>query len=264
MTTFNENFEFQGLDPRTKLAWLVLVIVVLFLFDDPIIQLAVAGMVLATAIFGSLTRQFQFKSFLGAAKALLGMLLMMIILQGFLKKGDTVLFSFPIFNWRLSFYLEGMLFGLVIASRFITISFAAMMFFITTSAYQLSIALNRMGISFKYAYLASMALERLPRTIGILNEIENAQASRGLDIEGGNFLRKIMNILPLLIPLVIISLRDADRMSLALEVRGFGQIREVTFLYDLNFRLLDKILTILAGCLMLVILMIKISSLIHI
>ncbi len=258
------SFDIPGIDPRTKLAWLIVVIVTLFLYDDPAVQLVIAGLVLAFAAAGSITKHFIFRSFIGAFRALFGMLLMIVILQGFLRAGPTRLFTIPIFNWRIPFYQEGMIFGLVIASRFITISFAAMMFFITTSAYQLSIALNRLGISFKYAYLASMALERLPRTLGILSEIENAQASRGLDIEGGNIWRKIMNILPILIPLVIISLRDADRMSLALEIRGFGRTKTVAFLYDLNFRRMDKILTFLAGCVLSAIVIIKIVSVIHI
>ncbi len=253
-----DSFDISGVDPRTKLAWLIVVIVTLFLYGDPAVQLVMAGLVLAFAAVGSTTKHFRFGSFVGAFKTLFSMLLMIVILQGFLRPGPTQLFVIPAFHWRIPFYLEGVLFGLVIAARFITISFAAMMFFITTSAYRLSIALNRLGISFKYAYLASMALERLPRTLGILGEIENAQASRGLDIEGGNVWRKIMNILPILIPLVIISLREADRMSLALEVRGFGRSKTVPFLYDLRFRRLDKILTTLAGCALVGVVLIKV------
>jgi len=258
-----DNFNISGIDPRTKLAWLVLVIAILFLYDEPIIQFVVAGLVLLVAIIGSISRLINLKSFVGAFKALAAMLIMVVILQGFLRGGNTQLFSIPIFNWRVAFYLEGLIFGLVIASRFITISLAAMMFFVTTSAYQLSIALNKLGLSFKYAYLVSMGLERLPRTIGIMGEIENAQASRGLDIEGGNIWRKIMNVMPVLIPLVISSLREADRMSLALEIRGFGHLKEVSFLYDLDFGKKDIILTILAGFILIAMILLKIQAFLH-
>jgi len=236
-----------GIDPRTKLAWLGLVVVTLFLFEEPAVQFTVALLALALAMIGSVRGTYKFEAIVGVFKALAGLLIMVVVLQGFLRGGETSIFSFKVLSWTVRFTLEGVTLGLVVASRFVSISLCAVMFFLTTDAYALSIGLYRMGVPFRFAYLVSMALERLPKTLGLLRAIENAQAARGFDVERGNILQRVMNVMPIIIPLEINVLREAGQMAVALEIRGFETAKTVSFLYDLSFRRSDMVLTVLAG-----------------
>jgi len=236
-----------SIDPRAKLAWLALVIVTLFLFEEPAVQFTVALLVLGLAIIGSVRGDFKFEAIIGVFKALAGMLIVVVVLQGFLRGGETTIFSFQVLALTVRFTLEGVTLGLVVASRFISISLCAVMFFLSTEAYVLSIGLYRLGVPFRYAYLVSMALERLPRTVGLMRAIENAQAARGFDVEKGGILQRFMNVMPILIPLEINVLREAGQMAVALEIRGFENVRTVSFLYDLSFGRSDRVLILLAG-----------------
>jgi energy-coupling factor transport system permease protein len=250
-----------NVDSRTKLAWLGTLLVVLFLFTTPEVQFVALGLVLGLALAGSRRGYFRLGALILALKILAGMLVVVLLLQGFIHGGEHVLFGLSVFRWQARFTLEGLLFGAVTVSRFITISLAFMMFFLTTDAYALSLALYKLRIPYKYAYLMPMALERFPKMVELMNEIEFAQATRGFDIQSGGVWQKFKNIMPILIPLVIMSLREAGNMSVALELKGFGRAEKVSFLHDRQLTRLDGLLIWLAGTTLLVALVVKIVGL---
>jgi energy-coupling factor transporter transmembrane protein EcfT len=92
-----------------------------------------------------------------------------------------------------------------------------------------------------------------------MNEIEFAQAVVSISRQRG--MAKFKNIMPILIPLVIMSLREAGNMSVALELKGFGRAEKVSFLHDRQLTRLDGLLIWLAGSTLLVALVVKIVGL---
>ncbi len=235
------------IDDRTKLAWLAVLVIDLFLFIDPVLQFSVLVAISLFAWIAGKRGDVDFKAMIIALKVLGTMLVVVVIVQAFVFSGDTLIFSFDLFQWTLRFTVEGAIFGLVVASRFVSISIAFMMFFMTTSAYKLCRSLYKLRVPYKYAYLFPMALDRFPRMVELMNSIETAQATRGFELETGSIWQKIKNILPIMIPLVIISLREAGNMSVALELRRFGLAKEVTFFHDQQLTPLDKWLLSAAG-----------------
>ena len=239
----------RALDPRAKIAWVAVVILALFLFEIPAVQFTATGAVLAVLVAGSLTGRLRSRLLLATLQGLLGMMVLVILLQGFLRGGQTELFGFPLFGGRARFTLEGMTLGLVVAARLTSISLAFLMFMTTTPAYDLSVALYKLGIPYKYAFLVSMAFDRSPQAVARTRDIANAQSARGFDLESGGPLQKVRNLLPILVPLVVMSLRQANDISVALELKGFGDPSEVKFIDDLVFRPLDRLVTGLAALL---------------
>lgn len=235
------------IDPRTKLAWLGVLLILVFAFVVPAVQFPILAFVVAMSITGGLRGNFNSREMFVALKFLAGMLIVVVVLQGFLKPEGHVILSFPLFKWTAILTYEGLVYGLVIASRFVVVSLAFMMFFITTSPYSLCLALYRLGLPFKYAYLLPMALDQFPRMVTLAGTIEDAQASRGFLIERGGLWQKFKNMIPIMIPLVVLSLREAGNMSVALELKGFGRTNTVTFLYEQSLSSLDRILLIAAG-----------------
>ena len=53
------------------------------------------------------------------------------------------------------------------------------------------------------------------------SEIIKAQKSRGVDFESGSIVKKIKNIVPILVPLFINSFRRADELAIAMESRCY-------------------------------------------
>ncbi len=62
----------------------------------------------------------------------------------------------------------------------------------------------------------------------------DAQRSRGLELDRGNFLARIRNYVPILLPLIINSIRRSLELAEAMESRAFGATRDRTNLYELR------------------------------
>ena len=71
-----------------------------------------------------------------------------------------------------------------------------------------------------------------------------AQAARGADWEkhGFNPVRQVKRVLPLLIPIFINSLKQAEQMALAMEARGFNAGDQRSCYYMLRFNWVDGVL----------------------
>ncbi len=249
----------SGIDVRAKLAWIIALFFIVFLFEESAVQFAAIGALGIIGLVGVISKKLQAKPLLAALKVLISMLVIVVLLQAFIYSGRTILFSFPIFSWTARFTLEGLIYGLAMASRFITISLAFVMFFMTTSAYNLSVGLYKLGIPYKFAYLVPMALDRFPGMVTLTQTIQYAQAVRGFGIEMGSIMQKIKNFMPILIPLVVLSMREAGYMAIALELRGFGRKEKIVFLFDQELKWFDRLLLLGAGLFLVIVIGIKIG-----
>ena len=71
--------------------------------------------------------------------------------------------------------------------------------------------------------------------------IMDAQRSRGLELDKGNFVTRIKNYIPILLPLIINSIRRSLELAEAMESRAFGATEDRTNLYTLTLRRIDLI-----------------------
>jgi len=62
----------------------------------------------------------------------------------------------------------------------------------------------------------------IPTILEETNRIINAQVSRGSDFNEGNLAQKVRKFIPILIPLFIATLKRADELATAMEVRGYS------------------------------------------
>jgi len=82
--------------------------------------------------------------------------------------------------------------------------------------------------------------------------VVEAQRSRGLDLESGFPLSRLLRHIPLLIPVIVSAIRSIDLMAMALESRGFRASARRTSLIQLRMRRADWIAV--ASCLSLLVL----------
>jgi len=93
-----------------------------------------------------------------------------------------------------------------------------------------------------------ITLRYLPIIAQIAEKIAKAQASRGGDWEqrGINPFRQAKRILPLIVPIIVNSLKKAETMAITIESRGFNAAKQRSSYYDLKFSWQDALLLVLA------------------
>ena len=74
----------------------------------------------------------------------------------------------------------------------------------------------------------------------------DAQKSRGLELERGNFLKRIRNYIPILIPLIVSAIRRSLELAEAMESRAWGATEKRTNLYVLRLKRTDYALAVIS------------------
>ena len=65
---------------------------------------------------------------------------------------------------------------------------------------------------------------------------------RGLELQKGNIIKKVRNFIPIIIPLIILSIQRALLIAESLESRGFGAVKQRTYLYPLKMKIKDYLI----------------------
>jgi energy-coupling factor transport system permease protein len=195
----------------TKLAGLVAFIVAAFVVDHPLLLLPLAAAVFALLVpAGGLpnVRRLRF----------------MFVL----------VFVFTLVVWTL-FYrgvlvptYAGFLYGLSTAIRLDTFLAAGILFLTTTRVEEIAYALGRLRVPYKVGFTLMLAFRLVPVFFDAALAVLQAQRCRGLELSRGGLVRRLRRFVPVLVPVLIGALRRADRMAMALELRGFNSGRPRT------------------------------------
>ncbi|MCK5346076.1 MAG: energy-coupling factor transporter transmembrane protein EcfT [Candidatus Heimdallarchaeota archaeon] len=178
-----------------------------------------------------------------AAIALLPILILSRMISQLLKglAGLSVLiFSILILNS----YLISFNYALVVILRLIVLMGVFSIFFQSTLPEDLTQAMIRFRIPYSMAFATSLSFRFIPTMARETEIIIDAQRSRGHKIEQGGMISQIRNLFPLLIPLLMNSIRRAFHVAEALETRAFGVNKHPTYYFPLKFTKSDWIVTI--------------------
>lgn len=129
----------------------------------------------------------------------------------------------------------------VILKYFSTIPIA-LLFILTTEPSEFAASLNKLGINYKAAYTVSIALRYIPDVQRDYKDISFAQQARGIDLSRNEkLLKRIKNSSAILTPLIFSSLERIDKISLAMELRAFGNKKKRTWYSMRKFEKQDYI-----------------------
>ena len=129
----------------------------------------------------------------------------------------------------------------VILKYFATIPMA-LLFILTTDPSEFAASLNKIGISYKVAYTVSIALRYIPDVQRDYKDISFAQQARGIDLSSKEKLSKrIKNSAAIIMPLIFSSLERIDKISLAMDLRAFGNNKKRTWYNGRPFKKGDYI-----------------------
>lgn len=210
------------LDPRTKLLALPLLLAGVFIGRSLSGAAAGAGCALLLVIL-SRTGWTIWVQALSRFRWMLGITAAVNL---FVNQGDIpVVLSghglpFTIEAARLSLILTAQLTAAIVFS--LTLTFTTTTHELTKGCERLATPLKRLSIPVdELALVVSMAMRFVPLFQQELRTIVEAQRARGVDFGHGSLLDRIQNLLPVLVPAIVGTLRRGDRLAAAMASRGF-------------------------------------------
>jgi energy-coupling factor transport system permease protein len=140
----------------------------------------------------------------------------------------------------------GVILALKLVLRLITACIPlAVMLSLTQMADLTNALVKVVHMPYKYAFTLSTALRFIPLFMNEMAGIMEAQTARGVEFDEGGFLKKLKLILPLCVPLLMISVRKIDGTAVAAEVRGFNLRTRASGYKKYPFRAADIVTLIL-------------------
>lgn len=226
------------LNALTKLLWALFILVGGLLFSDYRYLLALFLSVLFVATVARVLRNL-----LPVMTGLSVFALILLLIQAlFYDQGQVLFYLIPV-NKTLPITDQGLISGLAMGLRMMTLVLSFMVILTTTQTRDITLTLvEKLKVPYDYAFMFMTALRFVPTFLGEVKQITEAQIARGYAVEGWNPIKKIKAYAPVAVPLVLISLNKAENLAMAMETRGYGGGRR-TYLKEPKMQGADYCLT---------------------
>ena len=225
----------HNLDPRVKFFYVIVIFVAAILFSE---ILPLIGLFLLQIPFVLLARvQKQWLRSLRGAAFLASFIFAVNIATKFFTAGYML----------TAIDVE---FSAAMTLRFVVLVESFSVFFLTTSPDHLGLALEQTRIPYEFAFAFTTAVRFVPVLAEEAQTIMDAQKARGLEMEKGNFLKRIRNYVPVLIPLIVSAIRRSLELAEAMESRAWGASKKRTNLYALKLGRGDLALLAITICIL--------------
>ncbi len=225
----------HNLDPRVKFLYVIVIFVAAILFSEILPLIALFLLQIPFVLLARVQKQWL-RSLRGAA---------------FLAS-----FIFAV-NIATKFFTAGYMltatdveFSAAMTLRFVVLVESFSVFFLTTSPDHLGLALEQTRIPYEFAFAFTTAVRFVPVLAEEAQTIMDAQKARGLEMEKGNFLKRIRNYVPVLIPLIVSAIRRSLELAEAMESRAWGASKKRTNLYALKLGRGDLALLAITICIL--------------
>lgn len=177
---------------------------------------------------------------------LLALELLILLVTGLLirqYKAVLTLAAFAVFLAVVQFLGGGTLESAYVTGlRMLCMTMVFIMLLATTKLQDLTAALvTQCKIPYEYAFMFTAALRFVPDFIAESHAVQEAQACRGLALEG-NFFKRFTSYGSVIQPLLLKSLGRSETMALSLELRGFGN-KDHSFVATVGMKGLDYVVT---------------------
>ncbi len=127
--------------------------------------------------------------------------------------------------------------------RFLVLMVSSSLFFVSTTPEEMGLVLDRLGFPYSLSFALVTATRFIPTLALEAQEIIDAQRSRGLELEKGSFIARVKKYLPILIPLIVNSVKRSLELAEALESRCFGAAEKRTSIQQLKFSTPDYLIS---------------------
>lgn len=197
------------LNPVTKLAIAVAIILATFLSETFPLLLGLLGLTLLLGVYARVLPRLT-----ALLKLLVPLALIMLLLQtAIMRTGDSVVL------WMTT---DGLDTGGKACLRLLGVALPLILMLTVTKLNDLANAcVEKLHIPYRYAFTFTTALRFVPVFSQEMNAIMEAQTARGVEYDTKNPFKKMQLMLPLCVPLLVSSVGKTDATALAAEQRGF-------------------------------------------
>lgn len=217
---FPGNSLIHRLDPRTKILSLLSLITIIFIVNSPVSY----GLICLFTIIVIGLSNVPFLMVLKSIKPLWWIILFTVLIHIFTTPGEAIAKV-----WLFSITMEGIQQASFMSLRLILLIVLSSLLTLTTSPITLTDALEKLLTPFKkiglpaheLAMMMTIALRFIPTLLEETERIMKAQEARGADFSSGGIIKRIKNMIPLLVPLFISAFRRADDLAVAMEARCY-------------------------------------------
>jgi energy-coupling factor transport system permease protein len=220
----------HNLDPRIKFVYACIIFVIAILFWELLPLIVLFLMQIPFVIVARVKREWA-RSMKGAS-FLASIIFFVNFIYSFLSSGYRV--ALPALEYASAMTL-----------RFVVLVESFSIFFLTTSPDHLGLALEQSHVPYEFCFAFTTAVRFVPVIEEEAQTIMDAQKARGLELEKGNFLKRVRNYIPILIPLIVSAIRRSLELAEAMESRAWGATKKRTNLYVLKLRKGDYLFMLL-------------------
>lgn len=221
-----------NLDPRTKVIAFSSVMALAFISRDLVVIAALTATMLLALILSD-KRDFVMRGL----RDMSPLLIIAFLLWSFMHEWSL----FQRYGGGIDLQL-----GAFMSLRLCLILLSSLGFVATMSMRDFINALNSFRFPYKMVFVLGLTMRHLHTIAEDYRAIKEAQSSRGLELDKGSLFRRIKNYVPVLIPLFVRSIENAEKLSLAMELRAFSLNRRRYL--KRGVRAFD--LAIIGGCVM--------------
>lgn len=257
------------LDPRTKMALIPFVLLLSVVLEHPLFLLAVMGTIIGAWFYIRAPFDYVYRLFIVIAV----FMVVIVLVQGMfyhqrsaayateednraifldlipasLRVGpiEDIFGAADADDRSLVLYEAGVLFGVALGLRLGCIISVMPLMTMTTSLTDLMLALTKLRVPWKFAYLVVTSFRFVPLLMSQTDTILNAQKLRGLAVEKANLAKRITSYAPLAVPVILGAFRNSEQLEMVLACRGFTDVEERTTLYDIGWQLRDSVALVL-------------------
>ncbi len=230
------------LDPRTKF-----LLVILFIFAEvAFLDIRILVFPFLASIILYLSTRIPFSEVKGTWKFLLTVIGFISSINAFFTflgysvPHPHILAEF----WVFKFTMEGIFFAIASFMRFISLAIVSVCVIMTTEPGLYAPALAKLKMPYKGAFVVDLALRYLPVYVEELETTMNAQMARGFKVKAkGGLFARILNTVPLLVPVAISAMLSIYDVADAMELRAFGAEKTRTWYRTVSFKRRDYLST---------------------
>ncbi len=213
------------LDPRTLLYFVVLTSIIILQFQQ-LVPVVIIFFTLIPLLF--IARIIH--EWLVSLKGFIFLILIIFIINVFFSSSNTP---------------HPTTFALSMVVRLLALVTAFAVFFQTVHPDDLGQALVKLGLPYEFSWAITTAYRYVPTLAREAQQIIDAQMSRGIEFQKGNFLKRIKNYIPLIVPLFISAIKRAWKLAEAMDSKAWGAAKKRTFLYELQMSLVDYVIIVI-------------------
>ena len=242
---YPENSIIHRLDPRVKLFGTLVFIVMLFVVNN-FIGFGLMALYLFVVVKMS---RIPFRKVLKGVRGIIIILIISALLNIFFTPGK------PLAHWWIfTITSEGLVRSAYLVVRLVLLVLSTSVMTLTTKPNDLSDGLEK-ALGFlkvirvpvhEIAMIMSLALRFIPTLMEETERIKKAQMARGADFESGNMFKRAKNLIPILIPLFVSSIKRAVNLAQAMEARCYNGGNR-TKLHPLKYKRRDAISYVFCG-----------------